>query len=110
MDKIPILEIKQLDTIAKKGSEIPKNMTHSEYSYVLNALMLYKMYENNLMSLDDCRKEKENAIKRYVDSREMENFLNSVYKIKDKLRELKEQGFNTVIEFEILEEIEKITR
>ena len=59
------------------------------------------------MSLEDCKREKQILINRYQQNKESWEYMLSLYKIKNSLTQLKEEGFNSVLEWQVLEEINK---
>ena len=71
------MTVKELDKIAKKGLEMPKGLASYEQSY-------YKAYEEGKWEW---------------------NYFMQLHSVLEQLKTLKEEGFNSVLEFEILETI-----
>lgn len=101
------MDIKSLDVLAKTGEPMPNNLEEYEENYFLGARYLYRLFESKAMSLDDCKREKQILINRYQQNKESWEYMLSLYKIKNSLTQLKEQGFNSVLEWQVLEEINK---
>ena len=101
------MDIKSLDLLAKTGEPMPSNLEEYEENYFLGARYLYRLFEAKVMSLEDCKREKQILINRYQQNKESWEYMLSLYKIKSTLTQLKEEGFNSVLEWEVLEEINK---
>lgn len=101
------MDIKSLDLLAKTGEPMPSNLEEYEENYFLGARYLYRLFEAKVMSLEDCKREKQILINRYQQNKESWEYMLSLYKIKSALTQLKEEGFNSVLEWEVLEEINK---
>lgn len=101
------MDIKSLDVLAKTGEPMPSNLEEYEENYFLGARYLYRLFEAKVMTLEDCKREKQILINRYQQNKESWEYMLSLYKIKNSLTQLKEQGFNSVLEWQVLEEINK---
>lgn len=101
------MDIKSLDVLAKTGEPMPSNLEEYEENYFLGARYLYRLFEAKVMTLEDCKREKQILINRYQQNKESWEYMLSLYKIKSTLTQLKEEGFNSVLEWEVLEEINK---
>lgn len=101
------MDIKSLDVLAKTGEPMPSNLEEYEENYFLGARYLYRLFEAKVMTLEDCKREKQILINRYQQNKESWEYMLSLYKIKNSLIQLKEQGFNSVLEWQVLEEINK---
>lgn len=101
------MDIKSLDVLAKTGEPMPSNLEEYEENYFLGARYLYRLFEAKVMSLEDCKREKQILINRYQQNKESWEYMLSLYKIKNSLTQLKEEGFNSVLEWQVLEEINK---
>ena len=101
------MDIKSLDVLAKTGEPMPSNLEEYEENYFLGARYLYRLFEAKVMSLEDCKREKQILINRYQQNKESWEYMLSLYKIKSALTQLKEEGFNSALEWEVLEEINK---
>ena len=101
------MDIKSLDLLARTGEPMPKYLEEYEENYFLGARYLYRLFEAKVMTLDECKREKQILINRYNQNKESWEYMLSLYKIKDSLIQLKEQGFNSVLEWEVLEVIDK---
>nr|WP_302600322.1 hypothetical protein [uncultured Cellulosilyticum sp.] len=100
------MDIKELDRKAKINEPLPRCLAGYEQAYYLASRSLYKQYEDKLISLEQARYEKEKILEQYHDGRKQYELFMSLFEIEDKLKKLKEQGFNTVLEWEILELLE----
>ena len=104
------MDMKQLDKLAKAGEELPQGLASYKQSYYIASRGLYKQYERGEIDLTRARKEKAELIEAYKEGEwEWEYFL-KVHEIMDKLQQLAKEGFNSVIEVEVLELIEELLK
>lgn len=96
------MDIKELDRKAKINEPLPRCLSGYEQAYYLAARSLYKQYENGIISLDQARHEKELIVEQYEDGKKQFELFKSLFEIEDKLKKLKADGFNSVLEWEIL--------
>lgn len=101
------MDLKQLDIMAKMDEPMPKLLEYYEEAYFIAARYLYRQYDAKQITLDQAKEEKARIIKAYKDQKEAWEYMLSLYNIKNALTQLKEQGFNSVLEWEVLEEINK---
>lgn len=101
------MDIKVLDRLAKTNEPMPKLLEYYEEMYFLAARCLYRQFDIKAITLEQAKQEKERIVKAYKDQKEVWEFMMSLYDIKKSLSELKEQGFNSVLEWEVLEQIER---
>lgn len=69
---------------------------------------LYRQFDAKAITVEQGRMEKETIRKQYEENKEIYEYMVQLYDVKDSLQKLKEQGFNSVLEWDILEQIEKI--
>lgn len=102
------MDIKQLDQRAKKQETMPDGLKAYEQAYYIASRGLYGQYEQGQITLAEARKEKALVVKAYQEgTQEFEYFL-QLHKVREQLVQLKKEGFDTVLEFEILETLEKL--
>ena len=94
--------------MAKNGGEMPPTLQGFEQAYFQASRHLYALYFENKLSLLECRQEKQKIIEQYNFGLAQWNFFISMTALEDKLKRLQEQGFNTVLEWEILAEISEM--
>lgn len=104
------MDMKQLDKLAKAGEELPQGLASYKQSYYIASRGLYKQYERGEVDLTKALLEKAELMEAYKEGEwEWEYFL-KLHEIMDKLQQLAKEGFNSVVEFEILELIEKLLK
>lgn len=104
------MDMKQLDKLAKAGEELPQGLASYKQSYCIASRGLYKQYERGEIDLTRARIEKAELMEAYKEGEwEWEYFL-KLHPILDKLQQLAKEGSNSVVEFEILELIEKLLK
>lgn len=104
------MDMKQLDKLAKSGEELPQGLASYKQSYYITPRGIYKQYERGEIDLTRARKEKAELIEAYKEGEwEWEYFL-KLHEIMDKLQQLAKEGFNSVIEVEVLELIEELLK
>lgn len=102
------MNLKELDKMAKQGLEMPSSLNIYEQAYYIASRGLYQQYAKGEITLTQARVEKEQVIKAYEEGQsEMEYFM-QLHQVWDKLKQLKEEGFDTVLEMEILEVLDRI--
>ena len=94
--------------MAKNGEPMPLPMPAYEQAYYQASRYLYLQFLDGKLSIEQCRKEKQQIIESYNFGKAQWDFFIGLTNIEDKLKRLKEQGFNTVLEWEVLEEISKL--
>lgn len=104
------MDMKQLDRMAKAGETMPQGLTSYKQSYYIASRGLYKQYERGEVDLPKARSEKAELMEAYKEGEwEWEYFL-KLHDIMDKLQQLAKDGFNSVVEFEVLELVEKLLK
>lgn len=104
------MDMKQLDKLAKAGQDLPQGLASYKQNYYIASRGLYKQYERGEIDLTRTRQEKAELIEAYKEGEwEWEYFL-KLHEIMDKLQQLAKEGFNSVVEFEVLELIEALLK
>lgn len=104
------MNIKQLDKLAKERAPMPNGLPMYEQCYYIASRGLYEQYANQTITLVEAKKEKEEVIKQYeVGKYQWELFI-GMHEIEQKLSQLKKEGFNSRLEFEILDLLEKFLK
>ncbi|MGL4736906.1 MAG: hypothetical protein ACRCW2_05570 [Cellulosilyticaceae bacterium] len=102
------MDIKQLDKLAKKQEEMPQGLKGYEQAYYIASRVLYGQYAQGLITIGQARKEKEQVVKVYEEGeREFAYFL-KLHEVREQLVRLRQEGFDTMLEFEILETLERL--
>ncbi|MEG2896585.1 MAG: hypothetical protein RR887_13545 [Niameybacter sp.] len=99
---------KQLDQLAKQDQPLPTQLIFFETSYYLAARYLYRQFDKGEITLEQARKEKEQVLEQFEENKLLYEYLLKTHHVLQKLKELKEQGFDSNLEWEILEMIEKL--
>lgn len=102
------MDIKELDKLAKSGTEMPPCLAAYEQAYYQASRYLYRQFYEDKLNLEQCRQEKHKIVEAYNHGMQQWEFFLSLHVIREKLAKLKEKGFDSVLEWEILDEIEKI--
>lgn len=102
------MDIKELDKLAYEGKEMPSTLASYEQAYYQAARYLYICFFNNQLNLQQCRAEKEKLVRVYYEGKKQWEFFLSLNVIGAKLEKLKQQGFNSSLEWEVLEDINNI--
>ncbi len=102
------MDIRELDKLAKNGGQMPPTLPAYEQAYYQASRYLYQQFFDDKLSLLECRQEKQKIVEAYNFGKAQWDFFIGLTNIEDKLKRLKEQGFNTVLEWEVFEEISKL--
>lgn len=102
------MDIKEIDKMAKKGLEMPVGLKAYEEAYYIASRGLYQQYAKGEITLAQAREEKKQVLKIYEEGQKELEYFMQLHQVWDKLRQLKKEGFDTVLEFEILEVLDKI--
>ncbi len=102
------MDIKELDRLAKSNGIMPDGLAMYEQCYYIAARGLYRQYDAGYITLEQAKVEKAEVVKQYQEGKKQWEFFWGLYEVQDKLHALKEQGFNTALEIETLELIEKL--
>lgn len=103
------MDLKELDRMAKINEPMP-NLLWYEAAYYQVSRYLYRQYDIKSITVDQARKEKEIITRQYEENKREHEFLIGLHNLEDMLKRLKEQGFNSALEWEILEEISKVLK
>lgn len=104
------MEIKQLDKLAKEKAPMPSGLPMHEQCYYIASRGLYEQYEKQIISLEEAKREKQEVINAYQLGKDQWQLFVGMHEVADKLKQLKQDGFNTALEIEVLELIEKILK
>lgn len=104
------MTLKELDQLAKKGAPMPEGLPMHEQCYYISSRGLYAQYQAQHLTLEDAKKEKIEILKQYELGKEQWAFFLKLYEIEDKLKALKQDPFNTVVELEVHEMLETLLK
>ncbi|MBP3886154.1 MAG: hypothetical protein J6F30_00660 [Cellulosilyticum sp.] len=104
------MEIKQLDKLAKEKAPMPSGLPMYAQCYYIASRGLYEQYEKKIISLEQAKKEKQEVIAAYELGKDQWQLFVGVHEVADKLKQLQQDGFNTALELEVLELIEKLLK
>ncbi|MBQ1274855.1 MAG: hypothetical protein U0L26_14625 [Cellulosilyticum sp.] len=104
------MEIKQLDKLAKEKAPMPNGLPMHEQCYYIASRGLYDQYEKKIITLEEAKKEKQEVIKTYELGKDQWQLFLGMHEIAEKLKKLREDQFNTGIEFEVLELIDRFLK
>ena len=104
------MEIKQLDKLAKEKAPMPNGLPMHEQCYYIASRGLYDQYEKKIITLEEAKKEKQEVIKTYELGKDQWQLFLGMQEIAEKLKKLREDQFNTGIEFEVLELIDRFLK
>ena len=99
---------KQLDQLAKQDQPLPTQLMFFETSYYLAARYLYRQFDKGEITLEQARREKEQVLEQFEQNKMLYEYLLEAHRVWAKLKDLKEQGFDSNLEWEILEMLEKL--
>ena len=102
------MDIRELDKLAKNGVQMPPYLAAYEQAYYQASRYLYQQFFDDKLNLLECRQEKQKIIEAYNFGKGQYEFFIGLTNIEERLKKLKEQGFNTVLEWEILDEIGRL--
>lgn len=104
------MTLKELDKLAKDNAPMPIGLPMHEQCYYISSRGLYEQYKAKHITLETAKKEKEEVLKQYeLGKYQWELFL-KLPAIEEKLKQLKEDSFNTHLELEIHELLEQILK
>ncbi|MHC1747082.1 MAG: hypothetical protein AB9856_01670 [Cellulosilyticaceae bacterium] len=101
---------KELDKLAKENAPMPEGLPLFKQAYYIASRGLYQQYAKREITLAQARLEKKELIKCYEASELEWEHMIQLHDLWYQLKQLKEEGFNSVLEFEIMEKIETILR
>ena len=104
------MNIKELDKLAKEKAPMPSGLPMHEQCYYIASRGLYEQYAHQTITLEQAKKEKKEVIKQYEEGRHQWELFMGMYEVEKKLSQLKQEGFNSFLEFEILELLENILK
>ena len=102
------MEIKELDRLAKENAPMPSGLAIHEQCYYISSRGLYQQYAAKAISLSQAKLEKKQVIEQYQNSERQWQLFIGLFELQNKLKQLKKEEFNSVLEFEILEQINKL--
>lgn len=101
------MDIKELDRLAKENKPMPERLAMYEQCYYIASRGLYRQYDAGHITLEQAKQEKHQVVAQYQEGRRQWELFINLYEIQDKLQTLRKQGFNTALEIELLELIDK---
>lgn len=104
------MNIKQLDKLAKEKAPMPNGLPMYKQCYYIASRGLYDQYAHQIITLEQAKQEKKEVIKQYEEGRHQWELFMGMYELEEKLSQLKKEGFNSILEFEILELLENILK
>lgn len=104
------MNIRQLDKLAKERAPMPNGLPMYEQCYYIASRGLYAQYANQTITLVEAKKEKEEVIKQYEAGKYQWELFMGMHEIEQKLSQLKKEGFNSRLEFEVLDLLEKFLK
>lgn len=104
------MEIKQLDKLAKEKAPMPNGLPMHEQCYYIASRGLYEQYEKKVITLEEAKREKQEVVRTYQLAKEQWQLFVGIHDIADKLKELKQDPFNTGLELEVLELIDNLLK
>ena len=102
------MDIKELDRLAKENAPMPSGLAIHEQCYYISSRGLYQQYAAKAISLSQAKLEKKQVIEQYQNSERQWQLFIGLFELQNKLKQLKKEEFNSVLEFEILEQINKL--
>ncbi len=102
------MDMKTLDRLAKQQEKMPQGLKAYEQAYYIASRGLYQQYQTHVISLEQAREEKQNVIANYKAGEEEWHYFTTLHTIHHQLMLLKQQGFDSVLEYEILEVLERL--
>lgn len=104
------MDLKTLDKMAKQNKVMPGGLEGYEQAYYIAARSLYRQYEKGDLSLEQARQEKDQVVEKYKEGQWQWQYFMKLHELLDQLKALKASGFDTVLEFEIMEKIDELLR
>lgn len=100
--------IKEVDLLARNNEPMPNCLAAYEQAYYISSRGLYQQYESGKITLDQARNEKIEVVKQYENGKKSWDYFMELHLLSTKLEELKDQGFNSILEWEILASLDKM--
>ena len=94
--------------MAGNNQPMTKCLAAYEQAYFISARGLYQQYVAGVITLDQARQEKNEVLEQYEKGKKAWEYFTELHELQVKLKQLKEQGFNSVLELEILESLNKL--
>nr|WP_307991583.1 hypothetical protein [uncultured Niameybacter sp.] len=101
---------KELDRLAKENAPLPAGLPAFKQSYYIAARGLYQQYAKGEITLERARTEKKELLKAYSEGEWEWNYFLKLHELKGHLEKLEKDGFNSVLEFEILDMIHDLLK
>lgn len=102
------MTIKELDKLAKNAAPMPKGLASYEQCYYIASRGLYEQYAQGVITLAQAREEKKEVLRAYEEGQWEWNYFMELHGVLNKLQRLQQEGFDSVLEFEILEQIDQL--
>lgn len=99
------MDIVEMDKLAKNGAPMPPCLAAFEQAYYQASRSLYQQFYDDKLNLLECRQEKQQIVEAYNYGKQQWEFFIRLTNIEERLKKLQEQGFNSVLEWELLDEI-----
>lgn len=99
---------KKLDRLAKENAPMPAGLPSYKQCYYIASRGLYQQYAKGEISLAQARLEKKEVLKAYEEGQLEWNYFLKLHEVLERLQELQKEGFNSVLEFEILRLIDTL--
>lgn len=101
------MDIKELDRLAKENKPMPERLRMYEQCYYIASRGLYQQYAAKQITLEQAKLEKQSVVRQYNEGKAQWELFINLYEIQDKLQQLIQSGFDTALEIEVTELIEK---
>ena len=108
--EVPFLTQKELDKLAKDNAPMPSGLPMHAQCYYISSRGLYEQYRDGKISLEVAKKEKEEVLKQYALGEQQWRFFLKLHTVEEKLKALKADPFNTVLEMEVYEILDQILK
>lgn len=99
--------LKYLDGLARENNSMPVLNWH-EQAYFISSRGLYQQFDDKKITVDQARKEKAAVIRAYEENEVVQEFVLRAYALREKLKRLREEEFNSVLEAEIMRDIDNM--
>lgn len=101
---------KELDKLARENAPLPMGLPAYKQCYYIGARSLYQQYEKGDITLERARQEKQELLRTYKEGEWEWNYFLKLHELKNHFQQLYEDGFNSVLEYEIMEMIEELLK
>lgn len=104
------MDVKQLDKLAKEKAPMPNGLPMHEQCYYIASRGLYEQYDRKVITLEEAKREKKEVLRSYENGKAQWELFIGMHEIADKLKQLKAEAFDTALELEILELIDRFLK